>query len=186
MLNYVIISLTRVGLRLMQFWQVYILQSLIQSWFLCCICHAVMGGKQVRINMLGHKYIPDGLSILDLLLCFSFFYSLFAPLPYSRVFPSSAIFFIVFLSSIIHNSFLLCPCACPCLPSHSPSTATVPVALLLPHQKKWSLPTGNMINRLNLTGYQESLFHLPCMSMGMLLTLQLRTASIPTHLRHKW
>lgn len=134
-----------------------------------------MGCKQVWINMLGHKCIPDGLSIPDLLLCFSLFYPLCSPAiqrgfskfsqlfsqnllpPLSPSTPSlNILFFLVFLS-----------CACPCLPSHPPSIATFPAALLLPYQIKWSLPTGNMTNRLNFTGHQESLLHLPCTSMGM-------------------
>lgn len=115
-------------------------------------------------------------------------FPLFVPMPCSAVSLGSPHYFSIFSS--LHVCFSLClpPSSCHilvfpscvflfispfllqflyviCLPI-LPSITVFPAALLSSYQIKWSLPMGNMINRLHFTRYQESRFHLPSTSMG--------------------
>lgn len=73
----------------------------------------------------------------------------------------------VFLSFIPHSSHncFMSPASLCLLPT-TPYITVFPAALLPSCYLKWSLPMGNMINRLHFTGFQESWFHLTSTSMG--------------------
>lgn len=120
-------------------------------------------------------------------------FPLFVPLPCSAASPGSSHYFSIFSS--LHVCLSLClpsimmPHSSPphlisflglpllrspfflqflnviCL-STPPSITIFAAALLPSYYIKWSLPVGNMINRLHFAGYQESRSHLPSTSMG--------------------